>query len=272
MNPRLARLLIDSDRRYFVAGAERRSFPGGSVHWMPGLQQLAAGCIVEPTGSHPVGEFAEAAREAVAAIGAPLLRFYSPDAADRGPDWTAAGLAPAVELAMARRPRPFLGEPGCAIDVRPVVTAADWTAKERLAAASEHRPDGKRVAAQDWTALERRKSDAGYARFYLAELDGRPCGSFGLADCGPLLRLKNIAVHPEFQRRGVARAMLDFALRHADENGFEWVGAFVLQNGSTGRLYPSCGFELVGSQIEWTGMVAERAIPVIAQDIGVTAC
>lgn len=271
MNARLARMLIQSDRRYFAAGAECRRFRGGSLRWMPGLQHLAAGCIVEPAGSQPPGDFAAAASEAVSAIGAQSVRFYAPDAPERGADWTAAGLAPAVELALARGPRPFLRDLSIAVDIRPVVTAADWAAKELLAGAWERRPDGKAATAKDWTALERRKSEAGYARFYLAEFDGRPCGTFGLADCGPLLRLKNIAVHPEFQRRGIARAMLDFALRHADAGGFEWVGAFVLEQGPTGSLYPSCGFEVAGSQTEWVG-TNRATIPTVSQDIGVPAC
>lgn len=266
--------MIESDRRYFAAGAECRPFRGGVVRWMPGLQHLAAGCIVEPTDpSLPAPDFVAAALEAVAAVGAPLLRLYTPAVPGDGAGRDAVGLAPAVELALVRAPRPFLGEPVCPIDVRPIVTAEDWEAKERLAAASARRPDGKAASAQEWTALERRKSDAGYARFCLAELDGRPCGAFGLADCGPLLRLKNIAVHPDFHRRGIARAILDFALRHADAAGFASVGAFVLDDGATGRLYPSCGFEAIGAQIEWTRELAPR--PVVAnvpRDLGVSAC
>jgi GNAT superfamily N-acetyltransferase len=273
VNAQLAEMLIESDRRYFAAGAESWPFRGGAVRWMPGLQHLEAGCIVEPTDSLPSDDFAEAAGEAVAAVGGALVRLYAADLPDCGPDWTAAGLASAIELAMARRPRPFLAEPLCPIVVRPVLTDADWAAKERLAGAWERRPDGKAASAREWTALERRKSEAGYAQFYLATIDGYACGTFGLADCGPLLRLKNIAVHPDFQRRGVARAMLDFALRHADTNGFEWLGAFVLQDAPTGELYPSCGFETIGSQTEWTGAMAERATsPAAARDMGVTAC
>jgi GNAT superfamily N-acetyltransferase len=266
-------MLIESDRSYFVAGAQCRQFRGGAVYWMPGLQHLGAGCIVEPAGSLPPGDFAEAASEAVAALGSPLVRFYCAEAPNRGPEWARAGLLPAVELALARRPRPFMRDLTCSIDVRPVMTAADWAMKEQLATSSGRRPDGRVVSASDWTALERRKSEAGYAQFYIAELEGVPCATFGLADCGPLLRLKNLAVHPDFQRRGIARAILDFALRHADAHDFAWFGVFALQDGPSGDLYPSCGFEPICALTEWARPIAAPTpVSVAAPSARVDAC
>jgi GNAT superfamily N-acetyltransferase len=252
----VARLLFDSDRRYFAAGAEALEFAGGTLRWMPGLQHLAAGCLVEPARAVSPAEFACAAAEAVASVGAPLLRFYLPDPQDHAAQWAEERFVPAVELAFARRPEPLAGLDLEAV-VRAVITQADWTLKERLASAVESLPDGKPASAADWTALERRKSDAAYAQFYLVELDGEPCGAFALADCGPLLRLKNLAVHPGVRRRGIGRTAIDFALRHARDNGYQWVGAFGLEGGAGSRLYTGCDFEQVGSQTEWTRPITE---------------
>lgn len=270
MNAELARMLIESDRAYFAAGAECLEFDGGRLRWMPGLQHLAAGCIVEPDGSVAADRFPDAAREAVGAVGAPLLRLYLPQGHGGDAEWIQQGFAPAVELAYARRPQPLPGlDP--AVAICRLVTPADWAAKETLAAAMDNLPDGKPASAADWTLLERRKSEAGYARFYLAEIDGQPCGTFGLADCRPLLRLKNLAVHPGFRRQGISRAILHFARQLAFDESFEWLGAFALEGGAGSRLYASDGFELVGAQTEWTMPVAARAAPAAAAQ-GAAAC
>lgn len=264
--PQLASRLVESDAQYFAAGAASRPFPGGVVRWIPGLQHLAAGCIVEADGSASCAvEFLEAAGDAVAAVGAPLLRFYS---AGLGELWETElaeeGLLSAVELAFARRPEPFFPAVGGALPVRAVTGPADWARKEKLARAAADLPDGKVATAREWTRLERAKAAAGYATFFIVEVDGTACGAFALAECGPLLRLKNLLVHSAFRNRGVGRAAVDYALRHASANGFQWVGAFGLEGGAGSRLYTRCGFDLVGSQTEWTRPALRAVVPLAA--------
>jgi GNAT superfamily N-acetyltransferase len=268
----VAALLVESDRRYFAAGSEALAFPGGVLRWIPGLQHVAAGCILEWAGSVAADRFAQAALGATTTIGAPLLRFYSSGGSrELASAWEEQGFEPGIELAYACRPEPIPSDMA-SLRFRPVVTPGDWAVKEALAAAGEDPPDGKHASPGDWTMLERRKSEAGYALFYLAERDGVPCAAFGLSDCGPLLRVKNVAVHPDFRRQGVGRALLAFAQRHALHHGYEWVGVFALEGGDGARLYSGCGFQLVGSQTEWTKRVPANFAQLAASEEGMAAC
>ena len=42
----LALAIVESDRRYFEMGAQTRQLSMGQLCWMPGLNELAASCVV----------------------------------------------------------------------------------------------------------------------------------------------------------------------------------------------------------------------------------
>lgn len=256
----LAAELRRSDRAYFAAAACHERVRGGIIHWMPGLQHLAAGCIVEPSLTDaPFHIFAADVSDFLRSIGSTLFRFYMPPADGRLEDsLTGAGFRQSIELAIVRRipAGRYAPELDGGLSIRRVQSAADWLVKAGLAAAIDSLPDGKAADPSEWTDLERRKAQDGYGSFWIVELEGRACGTFGLSPSGRLLRLKNLAVHPAFRRHRVATGVIDFALTHAAANGFEWLGAFAIAGGAGERFYHACRFDVVGAQTEWSRPLA----------------
>ncbi len=57
----------------------------------------------------------------------------------------------------------------------------------------------------------------------------------------------NVVVHPDYQGRGVGRALMDAALESAQTNDTHWIGLEVrLDNAAACHLYESMGFEVIG--------------------------
>lgn len=89
--------------------------------------------------------------------------------------------------------------------------------------------------------------------FLVAEMNGEVVGNAGLHPAGPALRRRHvanlgIAVLPEFQGRGVGRALMNALIDYADN----WVHILRLEltvyadNEQAIRLYKACGFEVEG--------------------------
>jgi GNAT superfamily N-acetyltransferase len=249
---RLTSELIQSDRAYFAAGARSDPIRGGTIRWMAGLQHLAAGCIVEPTDSSAdPRRLAQDAEAMLQRIGSPFFRCYVPGF----PIANVAGFECTTELAMVRSTHATETRPtGVAVPhvrLRPVREGSDWVAKRKLAEALQSLPDGKSANAKGWTELENRKAKGDYGRFWLAELDEQYCATFGLVKWGSVMRLKNLAVHPRFRRRGVGAAIIAAAIERANQSGCDWLGAFAIAGSGGEFLYRHCGLKVVGAQTEW---------------------
>jgi [ribosomal protein S18]-alanine N-acetyltransferase len=79
---------------------------------------------------------------------------------------------------------------------------------------------------------------------WVAEVDGRLAGSLTLWDVVGEGEIANVAVHPDFWRQGIGRALVQTALDKAAELGFERVMLEVREsNHAAQRLYRSFGFE-----------------------------
>lgn len=270
----LAAELRRSDWAYFVAAAECQPIAGGTVHWLAGLQHLAAGCIVVPNFADTSLEiFLSEASEFLTSIGSPLFRFYTASLDARlEKALVKAGFASSAELAVVRTAKrmsgPIIPQE---LRIRPVTSESDWQVKARLAGRTTEFPDGKSADHLEWTELERRKAESGYGSFWIVEQEGFACGTFGLSRWGTILRLKNLAVDPASQRSGIASAAIDFASAHAAERGLEWLGAFALAGGKGEGLYRNCKFAFVGAQTEWSRVVAP--IPaILSRPAAASAC
>ena len=79
---------------------------------------------------------------------------------------------------------------------------------------------------------------------WVAEVDGRLAGSLTLWDVVGEGEIANVAVHPDFWRQGVGRALVQTALDKAAELGFPRVMLEVrASNEAAQTLYRSFGFE-----------------------------
>jgi len=87
---------------------------------------------------------------------------------------------------------------------------------------------------------------------FVAELDGRVVGFV----CNRLYysrsigHVANLAVAPEFQGRGIGKALMQASLEHFRRRGMRFARIETLEQNEKGRrFYPSLGFQEVGRQV-----------------------
>jgi hypothetical protein len=263
---RWADLVIDSDRRYFAAGAALHRVPGGHLAVMPRLATLSAGAVVlvDDVGAILANPTAwrDETLSVCATAGASELRFYTrADDARLERALASTGMSMHAEIAMVGSAAEIVGTEsarGTRWRFREVTTPALWRSKERVHARTPERPDGKAADAESWVRLERAKVAAGYMSPYLIEQGGDACGAFGLSFTSELLRFKNFFVAPAQRRCGAASAALRWMAREALARGIDVVGCVVLPESVGKRLYAGIGFVEVGRQLEWRLPIAER--------------
>jgi [ribosomal protein S18]-alanine N-acetyltransferase len=85
------------------------------------------------------------------------------------------------------------------------------------------------------------------ARCWVMRHDGQAVGYACLWEIGEETHITNIAVHPDFRRRGIARALLGHILEDARRRPARLVGLEVRPSNHEARpLYESFGFRVVG--------------------------
>lgn len=85
------------------------------------------------------------------------------------------------------------------------------------------------------------------ARCWVMREDGRVAGYLCLWEVADELHVTNVAVHPAYRRRGIARAMLAAVLDDAVRRSLSLVGLEVRPTNAEARaLYESFGFRVVG--------------------------
>lgn len=97
-----------------------------------------------------------------------------------------------------------------AIEIR-TMTAADIAAADAIGMAAYARESRRAELAR----LLRLQPDG----WLLAQVDGAPVGMVGATDFGPFAYVGQMGVLPEFQRRGIARALMERVLAWVDERG-----------------------------------------------------
>lgn len=246
--------LVASDERYFELGARIEPVAGARLAWMPGLADLLAGCVVLGADAWRDGREAERAlaevEARVADVGGSRVRLYLARArsdvaralTDRG--YVARhedGLVLTGRLSGAER-----------VALRRVADDADWDLKATLHRESPDTCDGHAMEPERWVELERRKVDAGGLAPWLILEGEAPVGTAGTMRVGGLLRLKNLLVHRDRRRRGVATAAIAAFRTMAEREGRAF-GFFGVE-GTPGELvYRKCGMTPVTRWTEWLG-------------------
>ncbi|MET1005485.1 MAG: tRNA (adenosine(37)-N6)-threonylcarbamoyltransferase complex ATPase subunit type 1 TsaE [Propionibacteriaceae bacterium] len=97
----------------------------------------------------------------------------------------------------------------------------------------------------------------------LARVDGRPAGAMLIAPVGPdLATFQRVSVHPDFQRHGVASAMVAAAQDYAAELGFHRVELFAREEfADLIAFWQHRGFEPVREEPH--GVILGRELPVL---------
>jgi len=90
-----------------------------------------------------------------------------------------------------------------------------------------------------------------------------PCG-FLAAQVSPEWELENIAVLPEFRRRGLARELLSVLLTHARQQGAERILLEVRQSNAPAiQLYEEAGFQQLGKRPDYYRNPSEDALILV---------
>ncbi|MDE0355710.1 MAG: ribosomal protein S18-alanine N-acetyltransferase [Deltaproteobacteria bacterium] len=88
---------------------------------------------------------------------------------------------------------------------------------------------------------------ATHAKSVLCQRDGKPIGYVIYWELPGELDIHNVAVHPQFRRQGVARAMLADIIEGATSRGFRRMTLEVRKSNDPAQtLYRSLGFEICG--------------------------
>jgi GNAT superfamily N-acetyltransferase len=235
---------------------------------MPGLEDVAAGCVVQlhdpgRIAAHAAGGldgWLEALEHRLERLGCAQPRLYLQVPHAAAEDALARrGYAARVEYGMVYTGTPPPPPPG--LTLHRVESDADWEAKINLHGECPDGPDGHATSPARWVTLERRKVEAGTLEMFLMLADGHVRGSLGFAPCAEIARLKNLVVHPAYRRQRVASRGLQLLCRLAAARGKRGLGAFVIPDPGRERLYARCGFRYLTEQTEWlrSARVAARA-------------
>lgn len=86
----------------------------------------------------------------------------------------------------------------------------------------------------------------------IAELGGRIVGTVEVDCHSDHLQLIGWAVHPDFQRKGIAYAMLDWIERHVRRDGHEAIVLATIRETGNVALFEGMGFEVVDEkEADW---------------------
>lgn len=244
-----------SDRVYFTLAADSVPLPGCLLLTMPGLAHLDSATVFHDLTAAPEDPAAVIAciRREARARGLALIRLYL---MERDPVWEAAlkqaGFLAREEVILAASPETQAAWRGQrTLQIRPVVTEADWEIRGRLLASSGRVPDGHGNNLDAYLEMEQQKSSCGDLTFYLAHTaDGKVVGSAGLMHLGAAARLKNLVVHAEVRRRGHGSAMIRSFVPLLEPH--QSLVTYALQYPPALRLYSRLKFTRITSCYEWT--------------------
>jgi GNAT superfamily N-acetyltransferase len=252
----LGAALVESDRRYFELGATVEVIDGAEVAWMAGMQATPAGCVVHRVQPAEIGAgagagpwVAEVTRR-LRAGGWGLARVYL-DGRDVVLEraLAAAGYSPREEIGFVAEGALAAG-PRSDVTLREVVDEDGWETKAKLHAGSDVAADGHVTLPEEWVDFERRKWATGGMKAFLVEVDGEVCGAVATLEGDGLLRAKNVFVHPDRRREGIAAETLRLLSRRAV--GSAATGIFGVDGRPGAAVYVHLRMAPVVRQYEWS--------------------
>ena len=103
--------------------------------------------------------------------------------------------------------------------------------------------------------------DNNFARFYVAFLNGKIAGYIGSHNVLGEVYITNVAVFPEFRRKGVGKALVEFLVNEMKAENAEFVTLEVRKSNQNAiSLYEKCGFQKVGERRNFYEKPIEDAI------------
>jgi ribosomal protein S18 acetylase RimI-like enzyme len=153
-------------------------------------------------------------------------------------------------------------------DVAQVVGLLNLAFRSALQAEGRRMGDAQLTAYPGW-ASRWRQIRQGLVPGFVWEVDGRIVGNVSILPTRIFGRfaVANVAVHPEFRRRGIARSLMEAALDMIESHGGTVIMLQVRHdNDSAIRLYRSLGFRIVGSVTSWDASYAQLRHVAVERD------
>ena len=103
--------------------------------------------------------------------------------------------------------------------------------------------------------------DNNFARFFVAFCEGKIAGYIGSHNILGEVYITNVAVFPEFRRKGVGKALVEFLVNEMKAENAEFVTLEVRKSNQNAiSLYEKCGFQKVGERRNFYEKPIEDAI------------
>jgi ribosomal protein S18 acetylase RimI-like enzyme len=247
--------LLESDRAYFRAAAHCEIFQGCQLIRMPGLESLAAGCVVQnlaSCNSDDASAWIQSVEERLLHLDCTHARIYQ-QYPDRGLEqcFIQRGYRAVEEIALLNTFNTSTDVENKEIQLRPVCSEGDWSLKLSLHHDTAEDPDGHCSSAVSWLDMERRKCEAGYMEPFLIYSHDEPCGAVNFSLSGQVGRLKNLVIHPQWRRKSIGVEAARLIACMAQYHGKAAAGCFAIDNAPSLALYQSAGYLPVSKQTEW---------------------
>lgn len=100
-----------------------------------------------------------------------------------------------------------------------------------------------------------------YARFFVALSDGAVAGYIGAHNIVGEVYITNVAVSPDFRRKGVAQGLVSFLLDFSEAENADFVTLEVRESNEAAQtLYEKAGFKVVGKRKDFYELPKENAV------------
>ena len=100
-----------------------------------------------------------------------------------------------------------------------------------------------------------------YARFFVALSGGAVAGYIGAHNIVGEVYITNVAVSPDFRRKGVAQGLVSFLLDFSEAENADFVTLEVRESNEAAQsLYKKAGFQVVGMRKDFYELPKENAV------------
>lgn len=104
------------------------------------------------------------------------------------------------------------------------------------------------------------------AHYFVLEIEGRVGGYMGYWEAPQEAHIINLAIGPDFRKRGLGQQMMEFCMDYAQKRGAHLATLEVRQsNEAAQRLYEKCGFRVVAIRKKYYSDNQEDAVVMIKE-------
>ena len=99
------------------------------------------------------------------------------------------------------------------------------------------------------------------AKYFVALVDSAVAGYIGMWEISGQCDITNVAVHPEFRRKGVAKKLIEYLIKYCKSHHLSPIFLEVRQSNEPAKsLYSGFGFKEVGTRKKYYADTGEDAI------------